>query len=491
MINSIQQGMAEEASFQGIVDLVGDRLREVFDTGNVLIIWWDATAGYAHYLYAYQRGVRVSIAPTRPNLDGPMIKAFMANRPVVANNRAEMTALGLRTVPGTEPSLSTAQMPFFAGDRFLGTIALDNHERENAYGEAEVRLLSTVAASMGMALQNARHFDETQRLLQETERRAAELAVINSIQQGMAAALNFQAIIDLVGDKLREVLNTGNIGIRWFDPQSELIHFLYEYEHGQRLQIEPMARIAGGPAAQMERTRRPVVLNSRAEMAAAGIRSIPGTDTSLSVVFVPIVGSDRLIGTIVLEDHSHENAFGDADVRLLSTVASSMGVALENARLFDETQRLLKETEQRNAELAVINRIQQGIAGSLDFQAIVDLVGDKLREVLHTQDMGIRWIDHAHRTVHYLYEIEHGVRLQIPAGSHLRRALRRSCRVKRRAGAAPHGRRGGGDPARAGHRRRHCAAPRCRSSAATSCSARSSSRASSANTPSATPSCGC
>ena len=72
-------------------------------------------------------------------------------------------------------------------------------------------------------------------------------------------------------------------------------------------------------------------------------------------------------------------------MRLLETVASRMGVALENARLFDETQRLLKETEQRAAEMAVINSIQQGIAGELDFQAIVDLVGDKLREVLKSR----------------------------------------------------------------------------------------------------------
>ena len=57
-----------------------------------------------------------------------------------------------------------------------------------------------------------------------------------------------------------------------------------------------------------------------------------------------------------------------------------MSIALENARLFDETQRLLKETEQRAAELAVINSIQEGMAAELDFQAIVDLVGDKLRD---------------------------------------------------------------------------------------------------------------
>jgi hypothetical protein len=39
--------------------------------------------------------------------------------------------------------------------------------------------------------------------------RIAELAVINSIQQGMAAKLDFQAVIDLVGDKLRRVFKGG------------------------------------------------------------------------------------------------------------------------------------------------------------------------------------------------------------------------------------------------------------------------------------------
>ena len=52
----------------------------------------------------------------------------------------------------------------------------------------------------------------------------------------------------------------------------------------------------------------------------------------------------------------------NADIRLLETLANSMSVALENARHFDETQRLLKETEQRNAELAVINSVQEGLA---------------------------------------------------------------------------------------------------------------------------------
>jgi GAF domain-containing protein/CheY-like chemotaxis protein len=327
---------------------------------------------------------------------------------------------------GAEPvdQRSCLVAPLVAQRKLLGYLYADIEGAFGRFHDADRDLLAMLAAQAAVALANIRASEgleakvaertaEARTAQAQAEQRASELAIINSIQQGMAAELSFQGIVDLVGDKLREVLNTGNMGIRWFDPQSELIHFLYEYEHGERLRVEPMARIPGGPAEKMARTRRAVVLNSRAQMAAAGIRTIPGTDSSLSVIFVPIVGSDRLIGTIVLEDHQREQAYGDAEVRLLSTVASSMGVALENARLFDETQRLLKETEARNAELAVINGIQQGIAGSLDFQAIVDMVGDKLREVLRTQDIGIRWLDHANRSVHYLYEFEHGQRLQI------------------------------------------------------------------------------
>ena len=246
--------------------------------------------------------------------------------------------------------------------------------------------------------------------------RETELALINSIQHGLAAKLDFQAIVDLVGDKLREVFNTGDIGIVWHDPRTNRLLPLYVYEHGVRLRgLPPGVPVPDGPWAQMSQTRRPLVVNSRSDMAALGLTTVPGTDTSLSVVRLPILGTNRVLGSIDIENFEREHAFGDAEIRLLGTVAGSLGAALENARLFDETQRLLKETEQRAAELAVINSIQQGVAAELDFQAIIDLVGDKLREVLKTDEIGIRWFDHNQRLIHHMYEFEHGVRLTIPS----------------------------------------------------------------------------
>src|SRR5205807_8063683 len=108
--------------------------------------------------------------------------------------------------------------------------------------------------------------------------------------------------------------------------------------------------------------------NSRAEQATPGGQAIPGTDQGHSTVNVPIIGSDRVLGSIILTNHERESAFGEAEVRLLSTVAASMGVALQSARLFDETQRLLKESEQRTAELAIINSVQPALAAELSTQ---------------------------------------------------------------------------------------------------------------------------
>ena len=82
----------------------------------------------------------------------------------------------------------------------------------------------------------------------------------------------------------------------------------------------------------------------------------------------PLIIGDKVNSYISLQNMQIENAFSESDIRLLETLANSMSVALENARLFDETNRLLKETEQGKAELAVINSVQEGLVREMDMQ---------------------------------------------------------------------------------------------------------------------------
>src|SRR5262249_46654951 len=122
-----------------------------------------------------------------------------------------------------------------------------------------------------------------------------------------------------------------------------------------------------------------------------------------------IVGSE-VRGRISLQNLDHEDVFTESDVRLLTTIASSLAVALENARLFDETKRLLAETNERAAELALINDVQHGLAQKLDRQSMYDLVGDRVQAIFDAQIVDIAVVEREPDQVRFLYTIERGVR---------------------------------------------------------------------------------
>ncbi len=412
VINTVQQALAGTLSLQSVYDVVGDKIREIFRGVDLGICIYDAQTGRLSFPYACEGGSRISIADASLPERGFTPHVLRTRETVVVNkNMPEAKAkYGSFTVAGTAEEKSGVFVPLVADGQARGVIHLYDIAREHAFSDSDVRLLQTLANSMTVALENARLFDETQRLLKETDQRNAELAVINSIQQGMAAELDFQRIIEIAGDKLREVLKTDEIGVRWIDYDRKVVRFLYEFEHGVRLSV-PDATLDPDRWTRVTTRREPRVTNTVAEGDAIGV--LPGTDTAKSSALVQIIGSDRVLGLIIIEDYAREFAFGPSDVRLLTTVASSMGVALENARLFNETQRLFKESEQRAAELAVINSVQQGLAAELDFQAIIDLVGNKIAEIFRTPGMSIALHDAATNILSMPYYLEHGERFSV------------------------------------------------------------------------------
>ena len=413
IINSIQQGLASKLELQAIVDLVGDKLREVLRTNEIGIRLYDEQTDFVHYLYEFEHGERLTIPPMKPS--ALFRKQQKDHLPVFGRTSEISVTYGLINVPGTEVSKSLASVPIISGDRVIGGISVEDYERPDAFNESNIRLMQTIAASMGVALENARLFDETQRLFKAEQERVAELQIINSIQQGLAAELDFQAIVDLVGGKLREVFNTPDLGINWYDEKANLVHYLYNFEHGERLNIPSHPPRPNGILARTLKDRQPVIWNT-AEEGNAISPAIAGTDESKSGVSVPIISSDRVLGLIGIENYEREHAFGESELRLLTTVAASLGTALENAHLFDETQRLLKETEQRAAELAIINSVQEGLVAKMDIQGIYDLVGDKIREIFNAQAIMLVSIDTHSQTSCISYGWEKGRRFYDESG---------------------------------------------------------------------------
>ena len=78
-------------------------------------------------------------------------------------------------------------MPLVVGGRSTGVISLQNLDREHAFSESDVRLLTTLAGSLSVALENARLFEETRQ-------HAAELAIVNDVGQAIAEQLRLDVL---------------------------------------------------------------------------------------------------------------------------------------------------------------------------------------------------------------------------------------------------------------------------------------------------------
>jgi transcriptional regulator with GAF, ATPase, and Fis domain len=332
-----------------------------------------------HFQYAIEKGIRLTVE-TQPYIWAS--KHLIKDKKSIHINENYLETSkkygGTGVTKGLPPK-SAVFVPMLVGDLVKGSISLQNVDRENAFSDSDLRLLTTITNSMSVALENARLFDETTHLLKETEQRTAELAVINSVQDGLVREMDINAIYELVGKRLCDLFNTQTVLIRTFDHLAGVEHWRYVIEKGERHYSEPRPLIWANR--YMIENRKPILINENyLEMA----KKYGGSGVSMgkppkSAVFVPMIVGDVVKGSVSLQNVEIENAFSESDLRLLTTITNSMSVALENARLFDETTLLLAESKQRAAELSTVNNISRALASQLDVHDLVQMVGDQLR----------------------------------------------------------------------------------------------------------------
>ena len=277
--------------------------------------------------------------------------------------------------------------PLIAQRQLMGFLYADIEGVFGRFREADRDLLSMLAAQAAVALANIRAGEGLEAKVAERtaqlEQRAGELAVINSIQQGMAANLNFQAIVEVVGDRLRELFSSDDIAITLLDDATQMLHSVYAVERGQRLQIPPFPVASQAHIVAELRSGQPVLVRDRAAAAAYELRTLPGTVPSRSSVFVPVKVGDKMRLAIRLVSLEREDAFDAATVRMLGTVATSMGLALQNARLMAETKEALAR---QTATAEVLQTISSSVA---DTAPVFDKILEGCARLFDSAEQGI------------------------------------------------------------------------------------------------------
>ena len=247
----------------------------------------------------------------------------------------------------------------------MGVISLQNLDREHAFSDRDVSLLTTLAASLSVALR-------TGRLIDETRQRVAELGIDQQRRRGAQRPARPRPAHRAGGREDGDAFNADIAYIALVDEELRLIEFPYYVEEGEHPAQTPLALGEGLTSKIIER-RRPMLLNRDADWEELGERG-RGT-LARSWLGVPILTGDDAIGVISIQSTSQEGRFGEADERLLSTIAANVAVAIQNARLYGETLR-------RAEEMAALAEVGREISATLDLTIVLEKIADRAKALL-------------------------------------------------------------------------------------------------------------
>jgi PAS domain S-box-containing protein len=417
LINSIQAGMVSHLSFDAIIDEVGLQLEaHLQKPDNLGILFMDTENQLMHLEYLSVNGKRYpsSSIPFGQGISSIVIRT---NKPVLLSSRAEIDALNpVIPKPAREKvhpdQMSWLGVPLLRESEAKGVLFIARYE-DNAFDQSDLYLLETLAHSLSVALANARSF--------EAERqRNAELALINSIQAGLSSQLDFDRLIDLVGNQLEEYLKPDNLGIAFYDAENALITTGYYSVSGRRYPNSTIP-FGEGISSTVISTRKPLMLQTRAEINAhnpvipSPARSETFSDT-MSWLGVPLMRENEVMGVLFISRY-RDHAFAKTDLNLLETLAHSLSIALSNALSFEAERK-------RSAELALINRIQEDLVANLDLNAIYELIAAELPKIFDIRGYALVSYDrHNEQTIVHASNFLDASAPPVPFSSNARRLI--------------------------------------------------------------------
>ncbi|MFO3796782.1 MAG: GAF domain-containing protein, partial [Anaerolineales bacterium] len=237
------------------------------------------------------------------------------------------------------------EVPLRLGERVWGNIQLVDDAPLSPEGE-EYRFVQQVTEQLTLALENARLFEETQK-------RALQQGALYALSTQLAQTHNVKEICQITIQMLRKQLGFAFSGIFLLDPLSG--DRVLQAQSGWD-EAPPNWRIPPGKglsrfAVESGQLHYWPDVTKEPEY-------IPGLRESHTEADIPIKIGDEVIGVLIVEDR-RVNAFTQDELDLLLAVANVLAIAIQNARLLEETQR-------RVAEMALLNRVVSAAASTLD-----------------------------------------------------------------------------------------------------------------------------
>jgi signal transduction histidine kinase/DNA-binding response OmpR family regulator len=354
LLNEIGKEITASLDLNTILFKLYERVNQIMDASIFGVGLYRPEKRLIEYSLAIENGRRY--APyTRSTEDKNQLPVWCIEqrRPILINDVATESSKYIadyRHSDGTLDDGSTAQppvsmiyLPLIAQERVLGVLTVQSFKKD-AYTEQNLSLLENLAAYTTIALDNANAYLVINQREHEVRERAAELVTINRISQALATELDKNRLVRFVGDQVRDLFRAPIAYVSLLDRATMMLQFPYTFGEDA-----PPRPFGSGLTSQIIRSGQPLLMNEDVQGISARLGVEQIGRRSASFLGVPIPSGGQIIGVISVQSDEQEGRFTEADQRLLSTIATAVGVAFHNAKLFEEASHARAAAEQADA----------------------------------------------------------------------------------------------------------------------------------------------
>ncbi|MCJ7535139.1 MAG: GAF domain-containing protein [Anaerolineales bacterium] len=254
-------------------------------------------------------------------------------------------------------------VPLNAGSETIGAVCVGSRDPAVIYTPEQVNLLQAVADLVAGAIVKTR-------LLDESQKQAHQMATLNELTRSLTSTLELNPLLNRIMESAVEILDCEAGSLLLIDEKTgESVFEVAIGPVGSDLRGRRLPAGVGlvGKAVQ---TKQAIIENDvrRSEHWFNADKNTGFSSKDLLVV--PLVVKDHVIGVLEVLNKKDESPFNHKDLELLTAFAGQMAVAIENARLYTQTDQALAA---RVDELSIMQRIDQELNASLDFMHVMSI----------------------------------------------------------------------------------------------------------------------
>jgi signal transduction histidine kinase len=290
----------------------------------------------------------------------------------------ELLAAGELVLRSNPDAPVTCLAPLRARGRVYGWLALGG-PRTDADALAALGLLARQAGPVLALLAAAA----------EHEARRRQVSILTDIGRRLGELLDLDALIAAIHAAIMQCMPAQNCYISLYDAASGRFSLAFAVFGGQRRHLHQHWRADDGLTAVLLRERAPLYTDDYvAECMRRNItpHSILGNDYVGAWLGLPMVAHDRIVGTIGMS--AMERPPSSADLELLSIIAAQAAIAIDNARLYQHTDR-------QAHQLRMLNDIARTLTSSLDPGHIPALIVEQVCALLNAEEGSLLLVDAA------------------------------------------------------------------------------------------------